>query len=265
MSKRFTDTEKWNKYFVRGLQAPYKLLWVYVLDECGAAGIWDVDIEVAQVKLGVKLKKETALQLFKDKIILLDNGKKWFIPSFIDFQYGQLAANNRAHTKIIFLLEKFLLLDENLRIKGHTSPLQGAKVEDKDKVEDKVEEMVEEEGNLPREEKKINMLVMPFSSEQFIEKWQQWKTYKAEQWKFTYKSISTEQAAVNELVKLSKGHEPAAIEIILQSIANGWKGFFEIKNNSNGKATTKNFTTASPGDMAAAVAAAAAKRKTDLW
>ena len=58
MSKRFTDTEKWNKKFVRSLRPEYKLLWMFILDECNTAGIWDVDIEVAEIKTGVKLKEK---------------------------------------------------------------------------------------------------------------------------------------------------------------------------------------------------------------
>lgn len=240
MAKRFTDTEKWNKRFVRGLQAPYKLLWVYILDECSAAGIWDVDIDVAQIKLGVKLNQEIAERNFGEKIKILDGGSKWFIPAFIEFQYGTLSENNRAHTKIIQTLKKLLLLDENLELiqapyKPLTSPLQGAKVEDKvkEQVEVKVKEQVEGvQGEI---------LIFPFDTENFKAMWLRWKAYKLEQHKFKYKSISTEQASLNELTKLSKGYELTAIEIILQSIAQGWKGFFELKQNSNnGSANSDN-------------------------
>ena len=72
MAKRFTDTTKWNKPFIRGMKAPYKLLWIYILDECDHAGIWQVDFEVAEIKIGEKLNKETALNFFKDKIIAFD-------------------------------------------------------------------------------------------------------------------------------------------------------------------------------------------------
>jgi hypothetical protein len=75
---------------------------------------------------------------------------------------------------------------------------------------------------------------MPFDSENFIHMWQQWKQYKADQHKFKYAAAHTEQAALNTLVKLSNGNEKTAIEIIMQSMAQGWKGFFELNNNKNG-------------------------------
>lgn len=134
MAKRFTDTDKWKKPFIRGLQGAYKLLWLYLLDDCDHAGIWQVDLEVAQVRLGEKLILKEALEIFKDKIVVFDNGEKWFIPDFIDFQYSELNPDNRAHSSVISLLSKYNLIVKN---KPLTSPLQGAMDKDKDKDKDK--------------------------------------------------------------------------------------------------------------------------------
>jgi hypothetical protein len=68
----------------------------------------------------------------------------------------------------------------------------------------------------------------PFT-EAFIPIWELWKQYKAEEWQFKYKSLITEQMALNSLVELSGGHELTAIQIIKQSIAQRWKGFFALK------------------------------------
>lgn len=137
MAKRFTDSTKWSKPFIRSMKAPYKLLWLYILDECDHAGIWQVDFEVAQVKIGERLNLETALEQLKGKIYPFADGEKWFIPDFIDFQYGVLNPENRAHNSVIQLLNKYNLLLEN---KPLTSPLQGAMDIDKDKDKDMVKE-----------------------------------------------------------------------------------------------------------------------------
>jgi hypothetical protein len=142
MAKRFTDTEKWKKPFIRGLQGPYKLLWLYICDDCDHAGIWQVDMDVAQIRIGEKIDLKEAITSFDEKIIIFDKGNKWFIPSFLEFQYPSgLNSDNRAHNSVIILLEKY-----NLRIsknKPFISPLEGAmdmdKVMDKDKDKDKVE------------------------------------------------------------------------------------------------------------------------------
>lgn len=136
MAKRFTDTEKWKKPFIRGLQGAYKLLWLYICDDCDHAGIWQVDFEVAKIRIGEDICLPDAIDCFGDKIVIFDNGNKWFIPSFIEFQYPSgLNPDNRAHNSIIILLEKYnLLKNEN---KPLTSPSEGCKDMDKDMDMDK--------------------------------------------------------------------------------------------------------------------------------
>lgn len=54
MAKRFTDTDKWKKPYIRGLSPAHKLLWFYVTDDCDIAGLWIVDIEIAEIRTGCK-------------------------------------------------------------------------------------------------------------------------------------------------------------------------------------------------------------------
>lgn len=143
MAKRFTDTEKWKKPFIRGLQGAYKLLWLYICDDCDHAGVWQVDLDVAQIRIGEKIDINDAIKSFGDKIVVFDNGHKWFIPSFIEFQYPSgLNPENRAHNSIIILLEKYNLLDKNN--KPLKSPLEGAMDMDKDMVMVKDKEQAKE-------------------------------------------------------------------------------------------------------------------------
>lgn len=76
-------------------------------------------------------------------------------------------------------------------------------------------------------------IIFPFDDENFKTQWQHWKIYKAKELKFKYKTIQSEQAALNELANKAKGDEKTAIAIMHQSMANGWKGFFELKNKTN--------------------------------
>lgn len=72
----------------------------------------------------------------------------------------------------------------------------------------------------------------PFSNS-FLDHWERWIEYKSDEWGFKYKKIKTEQATFNILLKLSNNSEQSAIEIIDQSIANKWKGFYAIKNDNS--------------------------------
>lgn len=150
MAKRFFDTDKYKNHFIRSLKAPYKLLWDYILCDCNHAGIWIVDFEAAQLYLGkdIKLNEKDALCFFnadKTRIIPIDNGLKWFIVPFVEFQYGELNENNRAHNSVICMLRKYDLLDANLSIiqkeapyKPLTTPIEGCKDKDKDKDKDNI-------------------------------------------------------------------------------------------------------------------------------
>lgn len=92
----------------------------------------------------------------------------------------------------------------------------------------------ENENKIENKEESKTEIIYPFDSENFHNVWQAWKDYKKSQHKFTYKGDTSEQAALKSLAEKSNNSEAAAIKIIQESIANGWKGFFELKNNGNG-------------------------------
>ena len=115
MAKRFTDTEKWKKGFVRSLPPAYKLLWLYMLDDCDNAGVWQVEVEVASIRLGVKVNENEALKLFGNNVISFDEGTKWFIKEFVKFQQGvnhisELNDNSNQHKSILRIVEQYNLL-----------------------------------------------------------------------------------------------------------------------------------------------------------
>ena len=74
---------------------------------------------------------------------------------------------------------------------------------------------------------------------EFAEIWKEWKQYKKDEHRDKYKSVTTEQKAFDNLYKLSNGNVETAREIVNYSIANKYKGLFElkIKPKSNDKLT----------------------------
>jgi len=190
MAKRFTDTEKWKKPFIRGLQGAYKLLWLYICDDCDHAGIWQVDIEVAQIRIGEKIDSKEAVKSFDEKIIIFDKGNKWFIPSFLEFQYPSgLNPDNRAHNSVIILLEKY-----NLRISNNKpliSPSEGSMdmvmVKDMDKDMVKGEKKVKFKENILLTQKEHLQLVAEFGEKHVIDFYEYLSGYKIEK---SYKTKS---------------------------------------------------------------------------
>ena len=104
--KRFTETAKWEDSWFMDLSPTEKLFYMYILDRCNNCGVWEVNFRLAEFMVGLPLNQKEILEKFKDRIKLLENGKKWLIPKFIKFQYGQLNPKCKPHLAVIKLLEK---------------------------------------------------------------------------------------------------------------------------------------------------------------
>lgn len=211
MAKRFTDTEKWKKPFIRGLQGAYKLLWLYICDDCDHAGIWQVDIEVAAIRIGEKIDSKEAIKSFDEKIIIFDKGNKWFIPSFLEFQYPSgLNPDNRAHNSVIILLEKY-----NLRISNNKpliSPSEGSMdmdmVKDMDKDMVKAEKKIKFKENILLTKKEHLQLIAEFGENvnDFYEYLSAYKVEKSYKTKSDYLTIK--RWVVDAILKQNKTASP---------------------------------------------------------
>jgi hypothetical protein len=212
MAKRFTDTEKWKKPFIRGLQGAYKLLWLYICDDCDHAGIWQVDIEVAAIRIGEKIDSKEAIKSFDEKIIIFDKGNKWFIPSFLEFQYPSgLNPDNRAHNSVIILLEKY-----NLRISNNKpliSPSEGSMdmdmVKDMDKDMVKAEKKIKFKENILLTKKEHSQLVTEFGEKHVTDFYEYLAAYKIEK---SYKTksdyLTIKRWVVDAILKQNKTASP---------------------------------------------------------
>ena len=121
IKKRLTDINKWKPGFFQKLPPAYKLLWGFINDDCDHAGIWDVDIEIAQIRVGLKINIEEALSLFKDHIHVFDNGSKWYLKDFIQIQYTKLSKCKPGHDSAVEILKQHDFL--SMLPKGVYDPL----------------------------------------------------------------------------------------------------------------------------------------------
>ena len=76
------------------------------------------------------------------------------------------------------------------------------------------------------------MIELPFNTSEFAEAWQDWEEYKLDEFNFKYKSQHSLKAALKKLNRLANENEQTAIAIIQESMANGWKGFFKLKDET---------------------------------
>ena len=229
MAKRFTDTNKYKKPFIRGLQGAYKLFWDYLYHECDHAGIWIVDFEIAQLYLGkdMSINKEDALRFFNEgeiRIVEIDKGKKWFIKPFIEFQYGELNEQNRAHNSVISILKKYGLSSKPLT-RSLQAPTEGAMDKDKDKE-------IGKEGVKGKETDPDFELVKSLNlDEKFLPTFLMFLRYKRKRGE-SYKTKESTMLAYNKLIKLSGNNPIIALEVVEDTMANNYAGLFPLKNQS---------------------------------
>lgn len=176
MAKRFSDTEKWKKQFIKGLPLEYKVFWLFLLDECDSAGIWHVEPEIAEIRLGTKLSMEKARGLFGERVVEFDNKTKWFLPGFIAFQYVSLNSENKALKDVIIRLEKYDLvkfITKNQKQQkggsegGLNPPMDTDK--DKDKEKEREEQFQKFQNWMKKNAPNVLKMKEPFSTDQYFE------------------------------------------------------------------------------------------------
>ncbi len=117
MSKRFTDTEKWKDAWFRSLSLPYQHLWLFLLDYCNNAGIFEWDMDVFRFHIKGELKEEDIDHIFEKKITFL-SGNKFIINKFMQFQQGSLSPNSAPHREILRILRDEGLCSFSIKIEG---------------------------------------------------------------------------------------------------------------------------------------------------
>lgn len=229
MAKRFFNTSRIDEDWYLALSLKHRELIRYCESKCDGAGVFPFAERVATMYIGEKIKESDLKKIGAEK---LPNGKFW-LPYFIDEQNSELKESCPAHKPIFKSLKENEITLSNRVFSRVSNTLQ-----EKEIVIDKEIE----------QETEISKIVYPFESENFTRAWDGWKEYKKSQHRFTYKGDNTEQIALKDLAEKSGNNEQTAIQIIQQSIASGWKGFFELKNNNNGKSTNISQSTAADID-----------------
>lgn len=127
MAKRFTDTDKWKDAWFTDLPSKYKLLWIFLLDDCNHAGIWKVNFKNACFFVGESLEPAEVKRILGERLKVISD-EYWFLPKFITFQYGILG-DSIPHQSVIRELER----------QGLAKGYQTLKDKDKDKDKERIE------------------------------------------------------------------------------------------------------------------------------
>jgi hypothetical protein len=115
MAKRLTDTTKWTNKAFRKLPAKMKLLYLYILDNCDAAGVMNLDLDVIGFLLGDDFSLEEVKPAFEKRIIFLSDDKV-IVRNYIAFQNGDVTDSKSNIAKsVISTLNSHGLLDRYKR------------------------------------------------------------------------------------------------------------------------------------------------------
>lgn len=158
MSKRFCDTDIWQKEWFLNLSAVERQLFLYVKDNCDCAGFYVPNYAMLSFVMGQKITKEDFKNL--KQVVFVDEDVI-FIEDFITFQYNvsieELNPKYSVHRGIIKRLNKygvFGTLTEQLR-NTYLSIQDKDKVKDKDKDKDNSSYREETLSFLKEEKEKI--------------------------------------------------------------------------------------------------------------
>jgi|TARA_R110000824_G_scaffold105031_3_gene248785 hypothetical protein len=141
-TKRFTDAEKWKDPFFENLNNNFKLIWLYLLDDCDNAGIWNKSIKRLNFHCNTSVTEKELQQIFKKRLYPITEDK-WFIPKFMIFQYGVdwFDSNNKAVISARRKLEHLNIIVDNTLSIPYQYSIDTVKDKDKDKSKDKAKEL----------------------------------------------------------------------------------------------------------------------------
>lgn len=234
----------WNDKELAGITLQAHLLWIATWNFSDDEGIFEADplllkSQIFPRRTDIRVEQITQWldQLAKARFIVpFDyNGQGYYINrTFKTHQRIDKAQGSKIPDHII----SGILSEHSANVLGTVPPV----------LESKVLESKGKDSGKPGVEKFV--FKNPFS-EKFLPHWESWKTYKEKQYKFKFKSEESEQVAIDHLKKIAGGAEKIAVEIITTSIANGWKGLFELKttNPENIQAAPKKPVLNSLGDQ----------------
>ena len=113
MTKRFIDTELWQKEWFQQLNLKHKLLLKYIFENCDCAGFWVPNFSLASFLIGeaVTLNDVKKINNYKKQFEILSNGTI-FVSEFIQFQYGKLSESCKPHKPVIEKLKKYKLFEK---------------------------------------------------------------------------------------------------------------------------------------------------------
>tara|TARA_R110000868_G_scaffold93805_2_gene259380 strand:+ start:3423 stop:4145 length:723 start_codon:yes stop_codon:yes gene_type:complete len=124
MSKRFTETTKWDGSWFRLLSPRRKCLWLFLADRCDQAGVIERDLALFSFFVGDSITDKDVGAL-AENVRVIANGKLW-LPKFVRFQYGNLSRDCLPHRPVFAAMDKHGLCEADFAEPSRVSIAQSA-------------------------------------------------------------------------------------------------------------------------------------------
>lgn len=170
MSKRLTDSEKWQDPWFAELPQEDKLLWLYLLDACDHAGVWKVNVRFLNFSLGSTYTLETITKALGSRVYRISS-EYLLIEKYLQFQHPKgLSDTNKPQKAAMDILLKHNVLDRV--IEGYSKGYHTPQDKDKDKDKDTDKELgldTPPKKQAKKDAKKQAKKFVPPSREEFIQ------------------------------------------------------------------------------------------------
>lgn len=219
MSKRFSESSRWDDTWYRNLKPHLKNFWDFLCMRPDAAGVWKPDWEDIKFRIGAKIDSQIALDALNEgklRINVLSNGY-WQILGWVEFQFGEVLnekiGQHRASIALIKKYREFGYLEGN----SYPNPYPTLGL---------LNSPVEEEKAMEVEKEK--QIFKYFENEEFVASFKDYLDMRKK-----IRKPATKRAEELALKDLHKHPLEVAIKMLNQSIMNSWQGIFELRVDKN--------------------------------
>jgi hypothetical protein len=242
--KRFYETTKWDDPWFAALPFKSKMAWDYLLSKCDNAGVWSPNFPLAEFQIGTKIDWSDFKEQLGDRLRIVRGGK-WWVPSFVKFQFGKLGPDARVHQSVVKLLESHGLLSAYEKWYSDVTAIpcqsdsNGIAIPQGQEQEKEQGQGQEPEQEVAGSAIQTELVPMPdcLLTEAFKAKWEEYVAYRREG---RMKALQPASVRKQWLEMAKWGHDAAVLSIDI-TIRNSWQGLFEpTKGGTNANHRTGN-------------------------
>lgn len=95
MALRYTETNKWKDDWFLSLSNDYRIIWLWLIDNCSIAGLWKKSFTFMNFFCGTKISEDEFKEVFKGRVFEIESGSYFFIPKFLKIQYPSGISSNK--------------------------------------------------------------------------------------------------------------------------------------------------------------------------